>query len=85
MSLAEAFARVDAPAMFNRLFKGGASADPQNYLDAEGVIGRIDVAAGVVDAEALTTAAANDSAAGVRPHLADRRARRAARRDARAL
>ncbi len=85
MSLAEAFARVDAPAMFHRLFKGGVAADPQSYLDAEGVIGRIDSSTGVVDADALTTAAANDLSALLRPHLVDRRAARSDRRAVRAL
>lgn len=83
MSLTEAFARVDAPAMFARMFKrtSPASADPAAYLSGEGVTARVgDVLVARSGAANDLSDAANDAG---RPHIAARRADRRDRREVR--
>lgn len=83
MSLTEAFARVDAPAMFARLFKRSHAIDPVAYLASEGVTVRVgDVLVAHSGAANDLTSVANDAD---RPHISARRADRRARRDVRGL
>ena len=83
MSLTDAFARVDAPAMFARMFKRTHAADPQAYLASEGVTARVgDVLVARSGAANDLSSVANDAD---RPHIASRRADRRARRDVRGV
>jgi len=83
MSLTEAFTRVDAPAMFARMFKRTHSIDPVAFLASEGVTARVgDVLVAQSGAANDLSVVANDTD---RPHISARRADRRARRDVRGL